>query len=539
MKLQILFRRYLLLAFFMVVGIASQNIFAQLSPATITNSNPTDSEIINTFQGNGVTFSNPMLVAGDRSQQIAIFTNGSNANLGMDDGILFSTGNAVNHLQNKNMSFDHSDIIGHTYVDPDLVNIEPEAINDAVVFTFDVTLDPDITSLRMSFKFGSEEYPDYVGSPFNDAFGFFISGPGISGTQNIARIPGSNVPVSINTVNYGVLGYESDTFTPVDLSNSNHYINNGHTTILEPGENYLQQDDRPGPFPVHIEYNGLTKLITYDFTNLTGGTTYNFKIAIADAYDGLLDAGVLIEMISGSKGADVAITKEVDNPNPLVCSEVQFTLQASNLGPDLATGVVVNDLLPSGYTFVNATPSKGVYDSNTGAWTIGTLNAITETATLNIAAILNDTGNHLNVATISAVQEDINLTNNTAEAEASHCFCYKPGLTAGGTILDTNVGITSLSRAGADNPDNWPMIRKGGWIALESKTKGFVPNRVEFIDDDNDGLTPDVPVGIPVSDFVEGMMVYDNTNKCLKIFTLKEGDLSQSWHCISTQTCPD
>lgn len=535
---KIYLEKYLLLAFFML-GIASQNIYAQLGPVTITNSNPTDSQILNAFQGIGVTFSNPMLVAGDRSKQIAIFNNGSNANLGMDSGILFSTGNAVSHLQNKNISFDHSDIIGHTYVDPDLVNIEPEAINDAVVFTFDVTLDPDITSLRMSFKFGSEEYPDYVGSPFNDAFGFFVNGPGISGTQNIARIPGSNVPVSINTVNYGVLGYESDTLTPTDLSNSDYYTNNGHTTTLEPGENYLQQDDRPGPFPVHIEYNGLTKLITYDFTNLTGGATYNFKIAIADAYDSMLDAGVLIEMISGSKGADVAITKVVDNPNPAVCSEVEFTLQASNLGPDLATGVMVNDLLPSGYTFVSATPSKGVYDPNTGIWTIGTLNAITETATLNIVAILNASGNYLNVATISAVQDDVNLSNNIAEAEAENCFCYKPGLTTGGSTLDTKVGITSLSRAGADDVDKWPMIRKGGWLALESKTKGFVVNRVLFTDDDNNPLTPDVPVGIPATNFVEGMMVYDNTNKCMKMFTLKKGDVSQAWHCISTQTCPN
>lgn len=119
------------------------------------------------------------------------------------------------------------------------------------------------------------------------------------------------------------------------------------------------------------------------------------------------------------------------------------------------------------------------------------------------------------------------------------CACYKPGLTTGGDVLDTKVGITSLSRAGADNPDNWPMIRKGGWIALESKTKGFVPNRVAFEDADSDPATPDVPVGIPAADFIEGMMVYDTTNKCMKMYTLKEGDASMAWHCIVTQACPD
>ncbi|PZR21668.1 MAG: hypothetical protein DI535_27845 [Citrobacter freundii] len=117
--------------------------------------------------------------------------------------------------------------------------------------------------------------------------------------------------------------------------------------------------------------------------------------------------------------------------------------------------------------------------------------------------------------------------------------CYKPGATTGGEVLDTKVGITSLQRAGADDPDNWPMVRKGGHIALESKTKAFVPNRVAFSDADNNPATPDVPVGISAADFVEGMMVYDTTNKCLKIYTLKEGDTVMAWHCMTTQACPD
>ncbi|MGG1923674.1 hypothetical protein AB1278_17810 [Chryseobacterium sp. NRRL B-14798] len=108
--------------------------------------------------------------------------------------------------------------------------------------------------------------------------------------------------------------------------------------------------------------------------------------------------------------------------------------------------------------------------------------------------------------------------------------CYKPGITTG-TPLDTRVGITSLNRAGATDIDNWPMTRKGGWLALESKTKGFVPNRVAFSGGN--------PVGIAPANFVEGMMVYDTTNKCMKMYTLKDGDTSMAWHCITTQTCPD
>ncbi|MCI3938811.1 LamG domain-containing protein [Chryseobacterium aahli] len=108
--------------------------------------------------------------------------------------------------------------------------------------------------------------------------------------------------------------------------------------------------------------------------------------------------------------------------------------------------------------------------------------------------------------------------------------CYKPGIIAG-TPLDTKVGITALNRAGSTNADNWPMTRKGGWLALEAKTKGFVPNRVAFSGGN--------PVGIAPANFVEGMMVYDTTNKCMKMYTSTDGGTNYAWSCISTQTCPD
>ncbi|PJJ66597.1 RCC1 domain-containing protein [Chryseobacterium geocarposphaerae] len=108
-------------------------------------------------------------------------------------------------------------------------------------------------------------------------------------------------------------------------------------------------------------------------------------------------------------------------------------------------------------------------------------------------------------------------------------LCYKPGILTG-TALDTKMGITALNRAGT-NSDNWPMVRKGGWLALESKTKAFVPNRVAF--------SAGNPVGIAPANFVEGMMVYDTTNKCMKMYTSTDNGATFGWYCISTQTCPD
>ncbi|MGG5208244.1 GEVED domain-containing protein [Chryseobacterium sp. MIQD13] len=110
-------------------------------------------------------------------------------------------------------------------------------------------------------------------------------------------------------------------------------------------------------------------------------------------------------------------------------------------------------------------------------------------------------------------------------------YCYKPGATAGGETLITKMGITSLNRAGAQ-ADNWPAVRTGGWLVLEAKTKGFVPNKVTFDSTGN-------PVGITSDNYVEGMLVYDVTNKCLKMYTSKDNGVSFGWYCVTTQTCPD
>jgi len=38
---------------------------------------------------------------------------------------------------------------------------------------------------------------------------------------------------------------------------------------------------------------------------------------------------------------------------------------------------------------------------------------------------------------------------------------------------------------------------------------------------------------------IEGMMVYDQEAACLKIYTIKDGESTANWHCLTTQACPD
>jgi uncharacterized repeat protein (TIGR01451 family) len=111
---------------------------------------------------------------------------------------------------------------------------------------------------------------------------------------------------------------------------------------------------------------------------------------------------------------DLAIVKSVDNPTPLVGSQVVFTLTASNNGPGNATGVTVSDVLPGGYTFVSANP-PAAYDNGTGVWTIGGL-ANGASDTLTISATVNASGAYLNVATIGGDQPDPTPENDSDDA---------------------------------------------------------------------------------------------------------------------------
>lgn len=124
-----------------------------------------------------------------------------------------------------------------------------------------------------------------------------------------------------------------------------------------------------------------------------------------------------------SLASDIAITKIVNNSTPQVGSNVTFTIVAINNGPLNATGVIVNDLLPTGLTYVSHTVSAGSYTPGTGVWTIGALSSgasrtMTITATATSAAIPSRT----NTAVVSASEPDSNTSNNSASATVNPLF---------------------------------------------------------------------------------------------------------------------
>jgi gliding motility-associated-like protein len=303
--------------FFCIVIILTPYLLqAQLS-VTSNNSAQQLSQII---VGQGVTVSNAVLNCGQNGSGVF---NGSSSNIGLNSGIILTSGSIFNAV-GPNIASDIS------YPDPfscsggnaqlDAI-VAPQTTFDACVLEFDVVPLGNILSFR--YVFGSDEYPEYVCSDYNDVFAFFISGPGIPGSQNIALIPGTSIPVAINSVNPGTPGSNCGIipfFCPcTSLSYASYYVDNiGGTTV---------------------EYDGFTTVLTAK-TNVIPCETYRLKLAIADAGDCVYDSGVFIE--EGSLNSNIPVVSQATGDILEGCANgfVEFSLASPQ-----ATNTTINYLI--------------------------------------------------------------------------------------------------------------------------------------------------------------------------------------------------
>ncbi|MFK7907836.1 MAG: choice-of-anchor L domain-containing protein [Chitinophagales bacterium] len=229
-------------------------------------------EVIENFLGAGVTVTNVEI----NCPEVAYGTfDGTNSNIGIDNGIVLTTGSIDNAVGPNNDSGAQTDNGGDG--DSDLSAIVNQTTFDACVLEFDFV--PASNTLTFTYVFGSEEYLEWVDLDFNDVFAFFITGPNPTGglyeNRNIALVPGTDVPVSIDTVN--------------DDLNSEFYVNNG-----------------TGDFPIDptttVQYDGFTTPLLVQ-VDVVPCQSYHLKLAIADSGDPVWDSGVFLE--AGSLNTDV------------------------------------------------------------------------------------------------------------------------------------------------------------------------------------------------------------------------------------------
>lgn len=211
------------------------------------------------FLANGI-FVNNIAFIGD-SAQLGWLTDGDSVSLGINEGLVLSTGFATSVSAGNNVAGGN----WSTSSNADLFTLTGFPTYDLAQLDFDFIATGD--SMTFQFVFGSSEYPEFVGTNFNDVFGFFVSGPGIigpyaSGGVNIALVPGTNTMVSINTIN----------------ADTNATLYNDNSTLAIP----------------NLFCDGYTVPMFASIGNLVVGESYHISLAIADASDAMLDSWVFL-----------------------------------------------------------------------------------------------------------------------------------------------------------------------------------------------------------------------------------------------------
>ncbi|WP_197062586.1 Calx-beta domain-containing protein [Muricauda sp. MAR_2010_75] len=127
---------------------------------------------------------------------------------------------------------------------------------------------------------------------------------------------------------------------------------------------------------------------------------------------------------------DLAITKQVNEDEPLLGEQITFTITLENVDMTRVLDIVVTDMLDDAFEFVSSDASLGTYDQTTGEWSIPELVATTELVTLRITVNVNTAGSVQNTATItSSFPADGVASNNTASVsvQVNRSECEDPG----------------------------------------------------------------------------------------------------------------
>ncbi|WP_407374145.1 hypothetical protein [Methanobrevibacter sp.] len=169
-------------------------------------------------------------------------------------------------------------------------------------------------------------------------------------------------------------------------------------------------DPKTGTLTIDFLQVGEIYILTIQTRVNNTGNIVNDANVTANEYDYNLtnnhdDAGINVQSAS-----DLAVVKSVNVSNVNMGDLVRWTITVTNNGPDVATGVICNDLLPESLIW-QSDDSANKYDHNTGVWNIGTINKGVSVK-LNIISKVNATGEIKNEVTVSGQQYDYDKSNN-------------------------------------------------------------------------------------------------------------------------------
>lgn len=273
---------------------------AKAQVTTSTGQTPTN-YVQNTLIGQGLQVSN-VTFQGNPNTQIGTFS-GNNSNLGLTNGIVLSTG----QINPPNGFFPNANIVSagtpgwaplSSYYQSIYGNFANT--NNAAVLTFNFV--PQGDTIRFRYVFASKEYNNYVTTQFNDIFAFFLTGPNPQGgnytNTNVALIPNTTQPVTINSVNNG----QSWACGSGPCTNCQYYVDN------------CNQNNGHG-------FGGATVPMWAE-ARVVPCSTYTITLAVADIIDGALNSAVFLEAGSfSSNNLVLTVANNTTNASDTILTE--------------------------------------------------------------------------------------------------------------------------------------------------------------------------------------------------------------------------
>jgi len=220
---------------------------------------------------------------GDK-RAIGVFTNNGFTKALWSKAIVMSTGQAYS-AATRNMAEGTGSNL-RSKGSAQLSAIAKNASFDACIIEFDFTTDYD--SIYFEYFFASEEYPEFVNRGVNDVFGFFIQKKGEREWQNIARLPVTQEPITIDNVNHrkNAAFYRPNPVYIYDAS-----------TVMDISREAVE-------LSYSLCFDGMTIPLAAGL-RVEPGATYRFRMAISDVGDGVYDSAVFLR--AGSFGATKAV----------------------------------------------------------------------------------------------------------------------------------------------------------------------------------------------------------------------------------------
>jgi gliding motility-associated-like protein len=307
---------------FVCISCCAMNCSIVHSQIAVTNNPPFDNAqnlVEDVLLGEGIIANNFTWQNGP--QNIGYF-DGFNANIGFEEGLIMCTGGIDFVTTGAGAG---PGISGDADLEQALseLGMSGFSVNNVTILEFDFIAQSD--EMSFWYSFGSMEYTGYTCSSFNDVFGFFISGPGITGPYtnnavNIALVPDpgewvvdgdgnftgvvdenlfTSTPVAVNTVNNGDpnedWGGQCESLDSNWESYNTYWIDNDYA-----GNGWQGVNQPPSPEFTVDGLTGFTVALPAYINNLICDETYHIKLAIADCADGILNSAVFLEANSFS-----------------------------------------------------------------------------------------------------------------------------------------------------------------------------------------------------------------------------------------------